>query len=133
MKNTIKAYYVDPITNTAEAREITDALDTYYELLHCDCIDIVERGFGVGRRGKRRFNIVCDDEGLFKDDVRISAIDDLGRTMIVGALLVTGRSDDEGNLTSLTDDDVRVLERYTMHMSTRKHPKGYKMLTQMTY
>jgi len=127
----IKAYYVNPATNTAEARDIDPELDTYYRLLDCDTIDIVNRGFGRG--GRRRFDIICDDEGLYKTDPLISAIDDLGRPMLVGALLVTGVADDKGELTSLTDDDVRLLTRYTVHLGTRLHPKGWKMLTSMSY
>ena len=126
----IKAYYVDPITNTAEAREITPTLETYYDMLHCDTIDIVNRGF---TNCKRRFDIICDDNGLYADDVRISAIDDRGRAMLVGALLVVGEADDEGNETSLTDEDIRVLKRFTFHMPTRRQPLGYFMLAKMTY
>jgi len=128
---TIKAYYVDPITDTAKAVDIVPELDTYYDMLHCRTIDIVNRGFG--QKGKTRFDIICDDEGLFADDPRISAIDALGKPMLVGSLLVVGEPDDDGNETSLTDEDVRLLERYTMHLSTRNHPHGYNMLTYMSY
>ena len=126
----IKAYYIDPKNNIAEAREITPDLDTYYEMLHCDTIDIVNRGL---TNTARRMDIVCDDNGLYANDVRISAIDDCGNPMLVGALLVVGEADDEGYETSLTDDDVRWLERYTHHVRTRLHPAGYKMLTHLTY
>ena len=131
MKNTIKAYYVDPITNTAEAREITDALDTFYELLHCDCVDIVSRE--VGRYGKRRYDIICDDEGLLKDDPYISAIDNNGRAMLVGSLLVVGEADDEGNITSLDDDDIKFLKMHTEYLSTYTHKAPYPMLVHVEY
>ena len=130
MSRKIKAYYVNPRTNTAEPREIETTLDTYYKLLECDCITITSRGFG---RSRKRFDIICDDEGLLKDDPLISAIDDLGRVMLVGALLVCGEVDDEGELTSLTDSDVRLLKKYTNHLGTRNHPKGWYMLTSVKY
>lgn len=127
---TIKAYYIDPKNNIAEAREITSELSTYYELIHTDVIDIVNRGF---TNCKRRFDIICDDEGLFKDDQYISAIDERMQPMLVGALLVTGEADDEGELTSLTDEDVRVLERFTIRLSSRLHRKPYPLLIHLTY
>lgn len=126
----IKAFYVDPSTNTAEEREITPDLDTYYELLHCDCIDIVNRGFAMCNR---RFDIICDDMGLYADDPRISAIDDHMQPMLVGALLVIGQADEEGNETSLTDEDVKILKHYVRSFGTRVHPIPYKMLAGMTY
>lgn len=129
--DTIKAYYVDPTTNTAKAVDIKPSLDTYYDMLHCTCIDIVNRGFG--RTGKTRFDIICDDEGLFVDKPYISAIDERGNAMLVGSLLVVGESDDDGNETSLTDEDVRLLERFTFELATRVHRKPYKMLGYVTY
>lgn len=126
----IKAYYIDPVNNIAEAREITPTLDTYYELIHTDVIDIVNRGF---TNSKSRFDIICDDEGLLKDSPYISAIDERMQPMLVGALLVTGEADSHGELTSLTDDDVRLLKRNTRLLKTRKHPDGYRLLTHMTY
>lgn len=127
---TIKAYYIDPKSGVAEAREITPELDTYYDLIGCSCIDIVNRGF---ENCKRRFDIVCDDEGLFSDDIWISAIDERMRPMLVGALVVVGQADCEGCETSLTDEDIRVLERFTFRLGSRVHPRPYPMLAKMTY
>ena len=127
---TIRAFYIDPTTNTAEPRIIEDKLDTFYELLHCRCIDIVTRNIGV--RG-RPFSIICDDEGTFADDPRISAIDNIGRAMLVGALLIVGPADDDGELTGLTSTDVRHIRKYVTHLSTRKHPEGWQMLTTCEY
>lgn len=124
----IKAYYIDPDSNTAEPREIETELDTYYRLLHCTCIDIVTR-----KIGGKTYVIICDDEGLFNTDPHISAIDDLGQPMLVGALLVTGLADRRGELTTLTDDDVRYISKRVVHLSTRLHPEGWQMLTQCEF
>lgn len=85
----------------AKRMEIIDSLDTYYEILKCSCIDIANRDIG----GKR-YDIVCDDEGLFKDAVYPSAIGRGKNVMLVGNIFIAGVADDEGELTSLTDDDV---------------------------
>ena len=130
MSKQIKAYSIDPETNTAEPRMIADDLDTFYRLLRCRTIDIVTRKIGI--RG-RAFDIICDDEGTFVDDPRISAIDKIGRAMLVGALLIVGPADDDGELTSLTSGDIRLISRYVTHLSTHRHPEGWKMLTTCEY
>ena len=130
MTRTIKAFYIDPETNTAEVRTIEDKLDAFYALLRCRTVDIVTRKIGI--RG-RAFDIICDDEGTFADDPKISAIDNLGRVMLVGALLIVGQADEDGNMTSLTSNDVALIKRYVTHLGTRLHPEGWKMLTTCEY
>lgn len=132
MGKQIRAYYIDPSTNTAEPRVIDADLQTYYRLLHCDCIDIVTRKIGTNR-SSRVFDIICDDEGLLQDDPLISAIDNLGRGMLVGALLITGTADAKGDLTDLTEKDVQFIRKRIVHLGTRRHPSGWNMLTQCEY
>lgn len=96
-------------TNGASVIEIEDALDTYYEILKCSCIDIVNREIG----GKR-FDIVCDDEGLFSDNVKPSAIAKGREVMLVGNLFIAGMADEEGNLTSLSQEDCDIILSHTM-------------------
>ena len=125
---TIKGVLIDIENDKADVVEFEGKLQKYYEMLHCDCIDIVSREIGHGR-SRRRFDIVCDDEGLFNQDAKISAIDNLGRTMLVGNLLVTNH-DAEGNTVSLTDDECEFVLAHIEKLGTRKYPDGYMMLTQ---
>lgn len=83
-------------------------------------------------RGKR-YEIICDDEGTFKAYPRISAIDDMGNAMLVGNLIVCGQADEEGNLTDLTEADIKHIKEFTNIMGTRKHPEGLLMICQMEY
>ena len=69
----IKAYLIDVINETHKAVEIENKLADYYRELQCTVIDIQER-----KIGKKVFDIICDDEGLFKEPAKISAIDNLG-------------------------------------------------------
>lgn len=124
----MKCYYINPYTDTAEVREVDHSLEAWYDLIGCRCVDIVGRQIG----GKW-FNIICDDEGTFVEDCRISAISDMGQIMLVGALLVCGGTDENGELTGLTDDEVRHIERYVQHQGTRRHPEGWRMLMQMEW
>lgn len=135
MKNeqteTIKGVLIDIENDKANIVEFEGKLQNYYDMLHCDTIDIVPREIGNGRN-RRRFDIVCDDEGLFSQDAKISAIDNLGRTMLVGSLLVVNRSEN-GETASLTDDECEFVLEKVQKMYTRRHPEGYLMLTQCEY
>lgn len=103
-------------------------LEDYYRLIGCRMIDIVNRGI----KGKR-FDIICDDEGTFVENPKISAIDDFGQAMLVGNLIVTGGVDSEGELTDLTEEDILHIRSNINTMGTRKYPKGYTMLCQVEY
>ena len=128
---TIKGVLIDIENDKADVVEFEGKLQNYYDLLHCDTIDIVSREIGNGR-SRRRFDIVCDDEGLFSQDAKISAIDNLGRTMLVGSMLVVNRTD-EGETASLTDEECEFVLDKVQKMYTRRHPEGYLMLTQCEY
>lgn len=114
----------DNFTKVVDASKLED----YYELIGCTCIDIVNR-----KIGRKRFDIICDDEGTFRSDAKISAIDNLGQIMLVGNLLITGSADIEGNLTELTDKDIKYIRDRIQNISTRIHLDGYNMLTQCGY
>ena len=115
-------------TEAREARILTikDELDEFYKILNCETIDIVKR-----RVGRSEVNIICDDEGTFREDPKISAIGNLGNVMLVGNLFVVGIEDNEGELTSL-DNPENILRKCRM-TPTRQHPEGLMMLTQCDY
>jgi glycine cleavage system aminomethyltransferase T len=123
----MKALLIDVMENKVETVDV-NGLEDYYKLIHCTTIDIVNREI----KGKR-YDIICDDEGTFSDDPLISAIDDLGRAMLVGNLIVCGEADEEGNLTALTDDDIKHIKENIQSMGTSRHPEGHGMICQMEY
>lgn len=135
----LKAFYIDPTTNTAEPRTVEDSLSSFYKLLHCSSIEIVTRRIGAARRtgaygrAYKQFSIICDEEGALIEDPLISAIDDFGDPMLVGALLIVGLPDDEDELTDLTDADIKHIREHVMPLSTRRHPEGWQMLTSCHY
>ena len=122
---------VDVENEKVEAMEIEDELDSFYKILNCSTIDIVVRN--IGGRHKKAFDIVCDDEGLFKEPQKISAIDNLGNVQLVGNIFITGTADSDGNLTSLSASDVAYITSRVQKMGTRKFPDGYPMLTQCEF
>lgn len=60
-EKTITGVLVCPDTGTAEKATIENSLDGYYKALDCDIIDITMRTVG-----NKRYDIICDDEGLLK-------------------------------------------------------------------
>lgn len=123
----IKAILIDVKNNCTEVVEIENTLDEYYRLIDCRCIDIVRR-----KIGRKYYDIICDDEGLFDESPKISAINNLGGVMLVGNLLITN-ADEEGETIGLTTDDIRYIKKRIEFMYTQNHPEGYYMLTQVEY
>ena len=99
--------------------DIQDDLDIYYRLLDCSTIDIVVR-----KIGDRIFDIVCDDEGLFHSPQKISAIDSAGNPVLVGNLLFLHHND-LGEMTELSEDDVKHLISNIHFVFTNNYPDGY--------
>ena len=127
----IRGYYINPVTGEHGERIVEDNLNSYYNLLDCNMIDIVSRK--IGARTRKYYEIVCDDEGLLRSDARISAINDMGGTMLVGSLFITGSVSAEGELTSLTDADVAKIKKNLLMMRTRNTYKEYPILCQCDY
>ena len=123
----MKTISLNVYDETVKEIDIEDSLDAFYEELQCSTIDIVTR-----RIGRKVFDVMCDDEGLFHDPQKISAIDNLGRPMLVGNLMFF-HHDDEGNLTGLDARDRRYLRDRICELSTSAFPNGYPMMTQMEY
>ena len=92
-----------------EEKEIKDTLATYYSILSCDNIDIVERkikGF--------KACFVVDDEYLLKHTPKqppVAVFVGEGKEAIYGALVITGKSDREGNLSSLDEYQLDTIRR----------------------
>lgn len=89
------------IGKTVEFKEIIDDLDNLYKETGCDCIDIVNYPIN----GKY-YDIVCDDEGLFKTDPVVTAVKADGSPALVGGLIVCNYDDEEGELLGLEPDDI---------------------------
>ena len=121
------AMFIDVENEKAKVVTIKPELETYYDMINCRCIDIADRNI----YGKT-YCIVCDDEGLLKREPKISAVTGDGEPMLVGNLLILNRGT-EGNLASLTYDDVARITSAIKIIPTGKFPKGYPMLVGCEY
>lgn len=126
MNKTITGVLLDAKNASVKRVCIRDDLDSYYKALNCSTIDIVSRTIG----GKR-FDIVCDDEGTFREDVRISALDRDYHPMLVGSLFVC--NSENGKLISLSDAEISHVLRCWHKLPTRCHPEGLAMLLPVGY
>ena len=123
----MKTILLNVYKNEVSVIDIQPELDEYYKNLECDLIDIVQR-----KIGGKWFDVMCDDEGLFNESQKISAITNMGEPIFVGNLMFF-RNDGEGNLIGLEDEDVQHIKDHIQTMYTRQHPEGYQMLTQCEY
>ena len=124
----MKVVHIDVSTGTAAIKDVEHSLAAWYRLLDCDLVEMVDR-----RIGRKRFTVICDEEGTFKEDCWISAIDNLGRGMFVGSLLIVNGPDEEGNTQGLTQEEAEYIMERVQPMCTRRHPEPYMMLTQCEY
>ena len=122
----MKALLLDTVGKTTKVVD-ANTLEDYYRMIGCDCIDIVTR-----KIGRKVYDIIVDDEGLLKSDPIISAIDDFGRVMLVGSMIICGLADAEGELTDLSDNDIRYIKKRIQTLDTRKH-RDLLMLTCCNY
>lgn len=123
--NKLKGVLIDVNTGEARATTINDDLSSFYSALNCTTIDIVSRKIGTMRK---YFSIVCDDEGLLKDNPTVSAFDDNGKPALVGNLFITGGMDYERELTSLTEEEADYVLGYVKYVATLAHPEVYRAL-----
>jgi hypothetical protein len=84
---------------------INDNLKCFYDKIGCQYIDIVIRNVG----GKK-YCFVHDESGAYQDDVVYTAVCPHNPlASIPGTCIITGPADSNGDLTSLTNTDIRNL------------------------
>lgn len=115
---TIKGFYINPCGDAPVSQsffygDFEDDLHSFYRLLQCDTIDIINRTiYGIP------VCIVCDDYGLFVDSPCPSLFEYLTPDdsdpveVLCGRILICGPADDEGNLTDLPISAYRHIETY---------------------
>lgn len=105
--------------------DIKDDLQTFYKLIDCDIIDITTR-----ECNNVICDIICDDEGLLKDNPIVSAINTRNQPELVGNLLICGYANSGGQLQGLTNSEIlAVLSSFaTVTTKTLKGEKIYQVL-----
>ena len=99
----ITGVLVNVSEGTARKVTIERSLESYYKAIDCTCIDIVNR-----RLGGYRFDVICDDEALLKENPIPSAFDLDDQPMLYGNLFFC-KPDGAGDLVSLDDVEVSII------------------------
>lgn len=102
----MKVLLLDTDSPAPQIIETAGGLKEWYRLLKCDLIDITERAVAG-----RYYDIIVDDEGLFKGGAKVTALDSNQQPQLVGNLVFCNH-DEEGNETSLTDEDIQHLLKH---------------------
>lgn len=126
----ITGYLIDVAHETASVATIDHELQSFYDILGCRLVEMPTRW--IGKRNGRPYVIICDEEGMFADAPKVSAIDNMGQVMLVGNLFIV-KAGLEGELDSLDEDDIKYLERFISPESTRMFRSPYPMLHQCEY
>lgn len=84
------------------------------------------------RIGGKYFDIFVDDIGLMRDDIIISALTTKNEPMLVGNLVIANH-DEQGNTTSLTNDDLDHILGCIATAQDMDHPEPYPILMQCEY
>ena len=130
MNKNITGILINPMEGFAAPVTMEDSLSSFYSALDCSCIDIVDRTIG---RSKKRFSIVCDDEGLLKDDFYISAISAQFEPMLVGSLFVVSCDYETGELESLSEQELEYVLDHVYFAASANHPGLAPILCQVGY
>lgn len=105
-----------------------DTLENIYKILDVKTIDVAVR-----KIGNFTYDIICGDEGLLKDSLP-SAVTDKDEVQLVGNLLLVNH-DEEGNFTSLTDEQIEDLGKHLVMamMAYRGDTRVYGLLKGVEY
>jgi hypothetical protein len=105
-----------------------DTLENIYKILDVETIDVAVR-----KIGNFTYDIIYDDEGLLKDSLP-SAVTDKDEVQLVGNLLLVNH-DEEGNFTSLTDEQIEDLGKHLVMamMAYRGDTRVYGLLKGVEY
>lgn len=118
MEKIIRGFLVDVYDpSKSDVVVFHDTLENIYKMLNVELIDVTER-----KIGEFTYDVVCDDEGLFKDPKYPSAFNGKGEPQLVGSLLLVNH-DDEGNFASLTDEQIEELKK-NLHVCMIADDKG---------
>lgn len=123
----MKMLLLDVQNNDVKVVE-ANGLEDYYKYIGCRVIDIVRR-----KIGDLTVEIVCDDEGTFVENPKVSAIDIVGRACLYGNLLVAGGKVIDGELTELTEEEIEYIKQFIIEIKTTYYQEPFKVFWEMDY
>lgn len=111
---TMRVLLIDTEKTAPQIIETPGGLNEWYRLIGCELIDIQARTIAG-----REYDIITDDEALYKQGAKVSGIDKNQQPQLVGNLVIC-KCDDQGNETGLSDEDIAHLMK---HIAILKLPE----------
>ena len=107
----ITGLLIDVNTGKASFKTVDKSLESYYKILDCSTIDIVNRR--IGENANMRFDIICDDEALLVAPSIPSALSGVDfNDCLYGNLFVVGHDPGSEDVRSLTKEEIKYLRNY---------------------
>ena len=120
----MKVILIDTDNLTPQIVETPGGLKEWRRLIKCDLIDITRL-----KIGGIYYDIISDDEGLYKGVAKPTAIDPQIQPVLVGNLVICN-ADEEGNEATLTDKDIEHILKYIIVLTETDtdHPEKWLAL-----
>ena len=97
----MKVLVIDTEKTKPDIVDTPGGLDEWCRLLNCSVIDIATRTIA----GKP-YDLIIDDEGLFKGGAKVTALDSKGKPQLVGNLVICNFNEETGEEAPLSDSDI---------------------------
>jgi hypothetical protein len=101
---------------------VIEKFEDLYKAIGCDLVELTRR-----KVGGKYFDIYVDEEGLLKEAPEVTAVNRDCDCPLVGSLVFANR-DDEGDVDSLSDNDIRRIKASTVSIGTAS-PDGFEGIT----
>lgn len=88
-------------------------LQEWYRLIKCTSIDIAYKQIGG-----RYYDIILDDEGLFTERAKVTALDPEQNPALVGNLVICNY-DGEGGEAGLTEEDIEHIKKHIVVLTEK--------------
>lgn len=114
---TMRVLLIDTEKTAPQIIETPGGLNEWYRLIGCNLIDIQ-----VMTIDGRQYDIITDDEALYKGGAKVSGIDAQKQPILAGNLIICN-SNDNGEEIGLSDDDIKHIMG---HIAILKLPEPMK-------
>lgn len=118
----MKVMLIDTEIMQPQVIETPGGLEEWQRLIGCRVIDIACR-----KIGGKYFDFIIDDEGLFRQGAKVTVLNAEQKAVLVGNLIICN-FDSEGNETTLTDEDIRLIENHLVVLTQAGTDKPVKWL-----
>ena len=98
-----------------EYKLIPDEVQTYYDIIGCDTVEFV-----IKQIGGKKYRVICDEMARYKSGLIITMANPKNTNdIIIGTVVIAGM-EKRGDLTSLTNEDIKNISNHLGYMVGKK-------------